>query len=266
MGSKQPTRRQILAAGLGSCVVSALHSAGLRASGTTKVVALMGDYWHNPVALERDTRQIFKSSGWEVTFCQASRFLTPDVIDQADVLFLLRYGGPDSLGWTAEGRVTERNPGDPYMTPEMENAVIRNVRDRGMGLLAFHCTIWNETEQFAELLGVEPIMHGQIQPVVLKDFNQDHPITAGMEPFFINLDEQFAAILLNEDYTPLFMSEAVHDKRYALGGWCGQYGKGRVVSLLPGHTQFPWRLPEYQEIVWRSAHWALGYDIPPYVA
>ncbi|MEQ9565622.1 MAG: ThuA domain-containing protein, partial [Pseudomonadales bacterium] len=152
---------------------------------------------------------------------------------------------------------------DPYMTPEQENAIIRNVRDRGMGLVAFHCSIWNQTDQFAELLGVEPIMHGEIQPVVLKDFNQDHPITSGLDPFFINLDEQFAAILLNEEYTPLFMSEAVHDKRYALGGWCGQYGKGRFVSLLPGHTQFPWRHPEYQKIVWRSAHWAMGNDALP---
>ncbi|MEQ9208229.1 MAG: hypothetical protein RLN96_00085, partial [Pseudomonadales bacterium] len=134
MGSAQPTRREILAAGLGTCAAAALWSAGLRADGHIKVVALMGDYWHNPVALERDTRQIFGSTNWDITFCQASRFLTPELIDQADILFLLRYGGPDSLGWSPEGRVSERSPGDPYMTPEQENAIIRNVRDRGMGL------------------------------------------------------------------------------------------------------------------------------------
>ncbi len=259
------TRRDILKAGLIS-MAAAPFSGARAAGGKPKILALMGDYWHNPVALERDTRTIFAGAGWEITFCQASRFFSPEAIAEADMVFLLRYGGPDSIGWSPDGRVTERGDGDPFMTPEQEEALVANVRERGMGLLAFHAAFWNQPAEFTKMLGVEPVMHREIQPVILKDFNQNHAITRGMKEFYVNLDEQFAAIMLEKNYIPLFMTQAVHDKRDALGGWCFEYGKGRVVVLLPGHTQFPWRHPQFQEIVWRAGHWALKKDIPKYSA
>ena len=257
------SRRSLLKAGLAGIAAPSLGAARA-ASGKPKVLALMGDYWHNPVALERDVRTIFNSADWEITFCQASRFFTPEAIAAADMIFLLRYGGPDSLGWSPEGKITERNDGDPFMTPEQEDALVTNIRERGMGLVAFHAAFWNQPAKFTGMLGVEPVMHREIQPVILRDFNQNHVITRGIKEFYVNLDEQFAAIMLAKDYVPLFMTQAVHDKRDALGGWCFEYGKGRVVALLPGHTQFPWRHPQYQEIVWRSGHWALGKDIPAF--
>jgi len=252
-----PSRREMLKAGLASVTLSALSASNTRAEKRIKVIALMGDYWHNPVGLEHDIRQIFKNADMEITFCQASRFLTPEILADADMLFMQRYGGPDSIGWTTEGKVTDRKiPGDPFMTAEQEDAIIQNVK-RGMGFIAFHCTFWNQPLKFKKMLGVEPVIHNEQQPVIVNGFNQNHPITRGIEEFYITIDEQFAAVMKEKDYTILFTTHAVHDKRDAIGGWCFDYGKGRAVALLPGHTQFPWRHPTYQEIVWRSAFWAL---------
>jgi type 1 glutamine amidotransferase len=133
-----------------------------------------------------------------------------------------------------------------------------------MGFMALHCTLYSRNRDITDLLGVEPIMHNQVQPIWVRDLNQDHPITSGIGRFFINLDEQFAVVIKSHSTTTLFETTAIHDKRNAIGGWCLESGKGRIVGLLPGHTTDPYTLPEYQEILWRSAHWAMKRDIPPY--
>ncbi len=116
-----------------------------------------------------------------------------------------------------------------------------------------------------DFLDIEAVLHQEIQPVIYKDLRQDHPITQGIEPFFVNLEEQFGVKIKTPSKTTiLFRSLAVHDKRDSIAGWCLERGKGRIVGLLPGHLEWPYRVPEYREIFWRSAFWAMGRDIEPY--
>lgn len=264
-----PTRREILGTGIAS-VTAALaslkktRSVFAQEKKKIKVVALMGDYWHNPVGLEADIRLIFSKADMRIIFAQASRFLTPEVLKDADLLITERWGGPDSQGWTTEGLVESRNAGDDYMTSEQEEAIAYNIEKRGMGWLACHCSFWNMPPKINAMLGVEPILHQEVQPVLIRDLDQEHPITKGLSGFLVNLDEQFAAIMKSKTHKIIFYTTAVNDKREAIGGWCFDQGNGRVVALLPGHTQWPWRHPTYQEIVWRSAFWAMKRNIPPF--
>ena len=115
-----------------------------------------------------------------------------------------------------------------------------------------------------DLLGVEkPIMHGPVVPAHVFDLNQDHPITKGIEPFDIGIDEVFDAVMKTGEHTQLFRTRQEEPKRNAIGGWCRDEGKGRVVALLPGHTTGPYGKDQFLELMWRSAHWAMKRDIPP---
>ena len=139
-----------------------------------------------------------------------------------------------------------------------------NITNRGMGYLALHCAAYARSRDIFNLLGVEPVMHNQVQPLWVYDANREHPITRGIGRFMIDLDEQFAAVITDTKATTLFKTTAIHDKRDAVGGWCIERGRGRVVGLLPGHTPSPYEVPQYREIVRRSAFWALKRDISPY--
>ena len=46
-----------------------------------------------------------------------------------------------------------------------------------------------------------PAVSQEIQPVIVRDLNREHPVTQGIDTFFINLDEQFDAIIKNPDTT-----------------------------------------------------------------
>jgi len=270
---KKATRRTILKTGLASVAAAAVGSTAVhgaqstryrKAAGETKIVAVMGDYWHPAVSQETHVREIFSANrDWKIYFVQASRFFTPALIEDADLLITARYGGADSIGWTDEPVVLSRPAGDQIWTDDQVGAVFDNVRNRGMGWMAVHCTLFAGRDDVEDFIGIEPVLHQEIQPVIVRDLNPDHPVTRGIDTFFINLDEQFDAQIKDPSSTTiLFRTLAVHDKRNAVGGWCLERGKGRVVGLLPGHYQWTYRAPEYQEIFRRAAYWAMKRDIP----
>ncbi|MFC1561253.1 ThuA domain-containing protein [Candidatus Latescibacterota bacterium] len=265
-------RRRIFKAGIASFVPSAFVKTEANAAikhktpGETKIVAFMGgDYGHNNIPLEIHLRDIFSSKqDWRIIFVRASRFFTPELLSDTDLLIISRHSRPDDIGWSTEGLVDTMQKGEHLWTDENVKAIIDNVRNRGMGFMALHNTISSRNRDILNLIDIEPIMHNEIQPVWVHDLNQNHPISKGIGKFYINLDEQFAAIIKSHYTTTLFETTAIHDKRHAIGGWCLENGNGRVIGLLPGHTVFPYKTPEYQTILWRSAHWVMKRDIPPY--
>ncbi len=86
----------------------------------------------------------------------------------------------------------------------------------------------------------------------------------GIGKFMIANDEQFAVIIKSKSTATLFETTAIHEKRQVISGWALESNMGRIVGLLPGHTMDAYQAPEYRNIIWRAAHWAMGRDIPRY--
>jgi type 1 glutamine amidotransferase len=254
------SRRAALKAGLAA--VAPLIGAPVRQPGETRVLFLVGDYWHNPVMQEHHWRGVLRPSGWRLMFAQSAQFVTPDALKQADLFVVCRYAGSDSIGWAPDRVIEDRPSGAPFMTDEQQDAIVANVA-RGMGLIATHCSLWNPDRlKFLDVLGVaKPIMHTKVQPAHIHDLNQSHPITQGLKPFDIGDDEIFNAELKPGQSTLLFRTSGEEEKVDAVGGWCREEGKGRVVTLLPGHIPTPYMVESYKKIMWRSAHWALKRPI-----
>jgi trehalose utilization protein len=154
---------------------------------------------------------------------------------------------------------------DGYMSDELEDSIVDNVLNRGMGFMAFHCTCWTpERQKFNSMMGIEGIMHGPVQTVRIHNINQNHPITQGIEEFDLPLDENFGVKLLNKKAVKLYETTGQTDNRHDIGGWCLENGNGRIVGIVAGHTYTAWRHENFKKMYWRGAHWALKRDIPPY--
>ena len=271
--NKKTTRRNIIKTGLASLASAAIitpdgHSAipediKPKASGETKVVFLGGDQLHNFAAQEPSLRRVCENAGWKFYSLHDSRFATPELIKDADLMMIQRWmGGVE--GWVPGPVYEERPPSDGFMSDELEEAILDNVRNRGMGFMSLHCTIaaWGRPK-FIDLLGVYGIIHGCLQNVQVHGFNQDHPITRGMEEFYIGIDENFGCEIINDAVIPLYETTGGSDKRHDIGGWCLEQGNGRVVGMTAGHTYFAYQDPNYMEMIRRGTHWAMKRDIPP---
>ncbi len=234
--------------------------------GMVKVVAVMAhDTNHNGVGYETALRGIFApKKNWQFIFVRASKAFNPALIGDADLFMACRTGIADPIDLYDAAVSDMSREGAVFWNDTNTKAVVDNINNRGMGFLSLHCTLYSRRQEILDVLGVEPVMHRQVQPIWAHDLNQTHPITTGLDAFMINLDEQFGAVIKSESTITLFETTGIDDKRELVGGWCREHGKGRVVALLPGHTGEPYTVPAYREILWRSAHWALRQDAPPF--
>ena len=267
------SRRTILKSGMATLACTAASAdnvlASWKAPGETRVIIHGGDFYHNGVMQEQSWRRVLGPTNWRLLFAQDSDFITPEVLEKADLFILCRYATDTqetnfSLGFSPDSFVEDRPIPSVFMTDEQENTIVENVR-RGMGLLAIHCSIWNpDSKKFLSLLGAEKsIMHTKVQPAYINNLNRNHPITKGIEPFNIGDDEIFNAEMKPGQYELLFNTRGEEQPINAFGGWCREESNGRVVALLPGHLPGPYMQKPYRVIMWRSAHWALKKDIPP---
>jgi|GEM_PF-642053 type 1 glutamine amidotransferase len=266
-------RRTLLKTGLGAAAATAVTTetfAAYKAPHEVRVVFLGGDFYHNPITQEQTWRRVFGVTDWRLMYVQDSSFVTPEILSNTDLFVMTRYMTDTqttnfSLGFSPDQIVEDRAVPSYFMTDELENAIISNV-ERGMGMLSLHCSIWNGNKpRFMDMLDVaQPHMHTKVQPALIHKLNGNHPISRGIEDFSVGDDEIFFADLKSPaDHTVLFNIKGEEQVTDRAGGWCRDVGKGRVVSMLPGHTPGPYVNQSYRKLLWRSAHWAMKKDIPP---
>ncbi len=233
-------------------------------SGETRVVAFAGNYWHNGVVYEQHCREVFADTGWRIFFAQSSKFITPELINTTDLFINIREQGPDAPGFSSEGLVDIRDEPAIFMTDEQEDAIVENVRNRGMGLFCMHSSTRHpDRPKYHELIGIEkPIPHGAFDNLSVNYIHPDHSITAGIPAYRIGRDQPRHVILKEEEVTVLMRVHAERDQTDAVFSWCVERGNGRVATFLPGHDPTPWNNPNHQQIMWRAAHWTLKRDIP----
>ena len=153
---------------------------------------------------------------------------------------------------------------------ENRPVIIEEITKRGMAWFAIHNSCWQVNylgdKELSDFLGAYAMLHREVQPVTISRLNQNHPITKGIEPFVIPLDEQFGVYLADPkdpDVTVLFSGQGLHDQHWTIQGWAAQRGKGRIVGMLPGHQEWTWREPYYAEMTWRAFYWMLNRPIEP---
>lgn len=255
--SQKHSRRTVLKTGLVAAVSAALTVPEVKAQelevlsawvpkkpGELRISAICGD---DPV-IKRGFSSITQNLP-NSTFWWANNYepITPEMLNDTDLL-LTYYSG--------------------YLySEENSKIIIDTILNGRMGWIAVHNTPWFTKGNLSDLLGVDCALHREIQPVIICNLNQNHPITKGIEPHVISLDEQFGLFLRkpdDPDLTVLFKSQGVHDKQWTIQGVCAQRGKGRVVTFAPGHYNWTFDNEACQDILWRSVNWVLNLPISPF--
>ncbi|MFC1693504.1 hypothetical protein ACFL1R_08375 [Candidatus Latescibacterota bacterium] len=222
---------------------------------------------YNGISHEIQVRRIFEPHmNWTMLFVRASGLFTPDVIREADLLMVCRGPHPDPIDLSApqSGISDTMTPGAPFWTDTNVRVITNAVETRGIGLLALQSTVLCGHFEFMKFLDVTGVAPHLPEPMWYTRMNTSHPITKGVGKFAVLLDEQPVVVITSKSTATLFESTAVHEKRQGVSGWALERGTGRIVGLLPGSTMHAYQTPEYQNILWRAAHWAMNRAIPPY--
>jgi len=278
---KTISRRSLLAGaaalGAGSSLLKAAAGAAMEGSPASnpRVIALVGDRYHNPDYIRVSLDRLFSELGLPVDYTIGYDHLSRDLLRGYRMLVCFRDGmiwpggylGPDAYNYERE----LENPGDfpkakpqDWITQEQSEAV-RNFVAGGNGLYCLHNSshISLSSSTYREVMGGAYIGHPPLRPFKVRVVNQSHPITRGIEDFVVN-DEQHYVTYDKDPGNILLQAENLEGLDYdghgtkSISGWAHEYGKGRVVFTAVGHTIHAMWAPQYLKLQKRAVQWLLN--------
>jgi len=257
---------------LGAAALTAAQDAG---KPKPRVLALIGDRFHNPDYIRVSLDRLFSELGVPIDYTILYEQLSRDRLRGYSILICLRDGwiwpggylGPDAYTCYEEGL---ENPADfpkakgqDWITQAQAEAV-RDFVSEGNGFYSLHNNshVSLSSPIYREVQGGAYIGHPTMRPFKVRVVNKSHPITQGIEDFMVN-DEQHYVAYDKDQQNILLEAENVDGLGYedhgtkSISGWAHEYGKGRVVFTAVGHSIHAMWAPEYVKLQKRAVQWLM---------
>lgn len=185
-----------------------------------------------------------KLIGTEVKVCTDAKFLDAPDAGQLDVIIM------NHCYQKAEGVLTEKG----------KRRLLDLIRG-GVGVVAVHASYYSfpEWKDIRELYGAQFTRHGSSKAVVVVEtVDKKHPIMQGLADSFEVVSELYESTPLAKGCHVLARAHEKEKQAAHPSVWTRMYGKGRVVTILPGHWPDNYTSPDFQRLIARSAQWAAG--------
>jgi hypothetical protein len=259
------------AAGAGTGVAS---SASPQQAGRRRVLALIGDRYHNPDYIRVSLDRVFGELDLPVAYTINYDEISAPLLSRHELFVCFRdgmiwpAGYLDPSGYSYSRQL--ENPGDwPKEEPqgwitEEQGRAIKEFVLAGGGFYALHNSshISLYSRDFRDVMGGAYIGHPPLRPFKVRVANPNHPITRDVQDFMVN-DEQHYVTYDKAPENIILKSENVDGLAYenqgtsSVAGWAFDYGKGRVVFTAVGHTIHATWNPEHLKIQRNAVRWLL---------
>lgn len=271
---EKPSRRAVI----GGMAVGLIGTPAI-AQARPRVLALIGDRYHNPDYIRVSLDKLFGELGLSIDYTIDYRALSAQLLKPYQLFLVLRDGmiwpggylGPDAYA-DYEAKLENADdfpaPKSVFWMRETQGQAIKDFVNNGGGFYPLHNSshISLTCKAYHDVMGGAYIGHPPQRPFQVHATQNSHPITAGLPPFMVN-DEQHYVAYDKDPRNLILESENLDGLTYEtdgrkLGtkspaGWAYDYGKGRVVFTAVGHTIHAMWNPTYLEIQRRAVRWLL---------
>jgi type 1 glutamine amidotransferase len=239
------------------CIFAALLSSAVlvttQSENQKKGLAILGDAWHAVAPLYKSIVKKMEASGYEmdVTMDNSVPF---DKLAEYDIIVISRYGY-DNINQLKQG-IFQKAEGKKlrWISPKQEDAFERWVKNGGHLFMHHdgHC-------YYSAKGGIERLAktyhggHPPKIPVTMKPTGLLPELTQGITPFTIS-DEEFR-MDLDESKTTVFLESYSEANGRTPQGWAHDYGKGKVVVLVPGHDRYSLEHPMVDQCISNIVAW-----------
>lgn len=243
--------------------------------GDDRVLALIGDRYHNADYIRVSLGKLFAELGIPVDFTIAYDELSAELLKNYKLLVILRDGmiwpdgylGPDQYTAYETNLEPSKMFTDPrpvqWMTEEQGAAILNFVR-AGNALYAMHnsSNISLGSQKYRDVMGGAYIGHPPQRPFQVRPTKNRHTITDGISPFIVN-DEQHYVLYDGDPAHIILEAENIDGLGYrglgtkSISAWAHEFGKGRVVFTAVGHSIHTMWNPQYFGVQKRAVDWLL---------
>jgi hypothetical protein len=269
MKNQKISRRAVLDCAL---VAAGASLSAASAPESKRALALIGDRFHNPDYIRVGLDKVFSSLAMKVDYTIQYDALSSNLLKNYQLLVILRDGmiwpngylGPDA--YTAYEQRLE-NKDFPEAKPvlwmsEEQGTAVKDFVNAGNGLYAMHNSshISHCSKNYRDVMGGSYVGHPTLRPFKVSVVNNDHPITQGIQAFFVNDEQHYVDYDKDHKYI-LMEAENVDGLDYdghgakSISAWAYDYGQGRVAFTAVGHTIHALWAPQYLEVQKRTIRW-----------
>jgi len=268
------SRRSLLRMAAAAAGAGALHRPSLAQPGQRRLLALIGDRYHNAdyirVALDRILDGLNLTVDYTINYDQLSR----NLLGNYHVFLCLRDGmiwpggyiGPDAYAYQQgfENRGDFPESRSQNWLKEEQAIALKEFVTNGNGFYSLHNSshVSLSSKTWRDVMGGAYIGHPTLRPFKVRVVNAAHPITQGIRDFMVN-DEQHYVEYDKDKKDILLEAENIDGLTFqnlgtkSIAGWAYDYGRGRVVFTSVGHTIHALWNPEYVKLQKRAVQWLL---------
>lgn len=269
------SRRTVLHAAASAAGLGLLRTASGQPGSGRRVLALIGDRYHNPDYIRVALTKVFDGLGVSVDYTMHYDRLSGDLLKNYQLFLCLRDGmiwpdgylGPDA--YTSYEQGLENRSDFPeaksknWLTEDQASALNEFVT-RGNGFYSLHNNshVSLSSKIYRDVMGGAYIGHPALRPFKVRVVNANHPITQGIKDFMVNDEQHYVEydkdpknILLEAENVDGLTFQSLGSKSVA--GWAYNHGSGRVVFTSVGHTIHALWAPEYLKLQRRAVRWLL---------
>jgi type 1 glutamine amidotransferase len=240
-----------------------------------RALALIGDRYHNSDYIHVALAKMFEGQDLRVDYTTDYDSLSSTLLKNYQLFLCLRDGmiwpqgylGPDAYTGYAQQLENNRDFPEPKAQTwlkEEQAVALKDFVQGGNGFYSLHNNshVSLSSKTYRDIQGGAYIGHPPLRPFRVRVVNKTHPITQGIQDFFVN-DEQHYVEYDKDKKDILLEAENVDGLTYqnlgtkSIAGWAYDYGKGRVVFTAPGHTIHALWVPEHLKLQRRSVKWLL---------
>jgi len=280
MGTSKTFSRRGLVQGAGVAAGAGLIGAAGGAlaqpgRGQPRILALVGDRYHNPDYIRTSLDPVFKDLDIGIDYTIAYDQISAEMLNNYRIFLTFRDGmiwpggylGPDASSYYASNLEDPKTFPEAVSQPcltEAQGAAIKDFVQAGGGLYAMHNSSYISlyVKSYRDVMGGVSKAHPPLRPFQVHPTQNRHPITEGMKPFMVNDEQHYvqydldpAHIILESENIDGLTFNSMGSK--SVSGWAHDYGKGRVVFTAVGHNLHAMWNPQYLEIQKRSLRWLL---------
>lgn len=269
------SRRSVLYGAATAAGIGLIRLASGQPATGRRVLALIGDRYHNPDYIRVALTKVFDGLGVSVDYTMHYDRLSRDLLKNYQLFLCLRDGmiwpdgylGPDAYTAYEQGLEDRENFPEAksrnWLTEGQADA-LKEFVSRGNGFYSLHNNshVSLSSKTYRDVMGGAYIGHPPLRPFKVRVVNANHPITQGIKEFMVN-DEQHYVSYDKDPKNILLQAENVDGLTFqnlgakSIAGWAYDYGSGRVVFTSVGHTIHALWAPEYLKLQRRAVRWLL---------
>lgn len=221
-----------------------------------RALALIGDRYHHPNYIRPPLETACRKANLPVTFIYDVRLLNGKLLEQYDLLIVLR----DGMLWPTP------LPNDPFgkdrvfwLSAEQETAIAAFVKS-GRGYLALHNAtalkgLNDQDSLYLQVLGASYAGHGkEREDYQVRVTDTRHPVVQGVQDYFVTDERHWPKLHVSDAW--IFLEAIATDKK-SIHGFTRSYGEGRVCYLANGHNREVLESQPVQQMIVAAINWCL---------